>query len=536
MKKLVLFVFFSLALAFSQSALAQQDEVGQEVTGETAVTEEVTAADLDIEEPTTLPTNGFGYFFKNLGRAIQTTLTFNQEKKAELQLKIADERLLEAKKVAEENPDNAKAQAVVAKTLEKYQQMMEKVQTRVEAIKEKNAERAEKLLDKIADHQLKQQQVMEKIEERGENLTEQQKQRLQEVKEKALEKFGQFLERVEANQAKIKERLEKAAGTAEGETEGAMEKLHNLRVIQRLGDKFEDENLRQGVEEANQAVRQKFFTEIKESDNGAAQEFNIQLENLPGESADQLRVINFLKEGLAEQAQGDPALNALTSPLRKFEQNRLDNLKQQLEQGGTAEQQQELLRPLEEAGDVRSVEVLDRLRQEVKNPRAREALQEAQERKVEKINDRLEKMDDQDQVQELKREINSAPVMQRVIKQADPELMKKMDRRTEEIKEEAAEREDSENKADRPNSQGNNRPQVMPRKDNPSQNQGGGSAGQAGPDQPQRQPSEQVRPEPRQQNNQANQDRPQANQAPARSGNEPTRPTSPAQGQAEPQR
>ncbi|MDP2586990.1 MAG: DUF5667 domain-containing protein [Candidatus Komeilibacteria bacterium] len=495
MKKLLIFAFFALALTFNQVALAQ-DEAGQEATAETTVSEEVTAADLDVEEPTTLPTNGFGYFFKNLGRAIQTTLTFNQEKKAELQLKIADERLLEAKEVAEANPNNAKAQAIAAKSLEKYQLMMEKVQTRVEAIKEKNAERAEKLLDKIADHQLKQQQIMEKIEERGaENLTEEQKQRLQEVKEKALEKFGQFMERVEENQEKIKERLEKAAESAEGETEGAMEKLHNLRVIQRLGDKFENEDLRQGVEEANQTVREKFFKELKESDNGAAQEFNVQLENMSGQNADQLRVINFLKEGLVEQTKTDPALNALNSPLKKFEQNRLDNLKKQLEATGDADEQQELLRPLEEAGDVKSVEVLDRLRQEIKNERAKEALQNAQERKVERINERLEKMDDQNQVQELKKEINSAPAAQRAIRQSDPELMKKMDQRSEEIKKIQAERKSNEDRpnvkpADRPNTQNTDRPQIAPRKDNPGQDrgQGQGSTGQSGrPDQPQRQ-------------------------------------------------
>lgn len=530
MKK-IFFLTIALALLAANVVLAQ-DEPSQEASSETAVEEQVTAADLGVEEPTVLPTDGFGYFFKNLGRAIQTTLTFNTEKKAELQLKIANERLLEAKQVAEANPDDAKAQAIVEKSLEKYQQMMDKVQARIETLKEKNAERAEKMLDKIADHQLKQQQVLEKIEAKYENLTDEQKQKLEAIKEKNLEKFGKFLERVEASQEKIKERLEKAAESAEGEAGNTLDKLNNLRVIQRLGDKMENEDLREGLKEANQAIREKFFEQMKAEGREAVQEFNVQLENMPGQDADQLRVVNFLKEGLTEQAKTDPSLNVLTSPLRKFEQNRLENLKQRLEKSDSADQQEELLRPLEEAGEVQAVETLDRLRQEVKNVRAREALQQAQEKKVEKINDRLEKMDDQNQVQKLKKEINSAPVIQRVIKQADPELMKRVDQRMAEVNklEETIEDEDNKsdevknrpvdnqarpnnqrqedrpnaqgqgasNQADRSNNQGQGRPEVMPRKDNLNQGQGNGSAGQAGPDQSQRQAQPQNRQEGRQ--------------------------------------
>jgi hypothetical protein len=433
---------------------------------ESTATAEVTSSDLGVAEPTVLPTNAFGYWFKNLGRTIKTTLTFNAEKKAELQLNIANEKLLEAKKIAQENPDNAKAQAMVEKSLQKYQEMMDKVQARVEAIKEKNSASAEKLLDKITDNQLKQQQVMDKIEEKTAGLTEEQKQKFEAIKEKTLEKFGQFLQRVEKNQEKIKERLEKAAESSASENGTISDQLLNLKVIQKLGDKMEDEEMRQGVREANQAVREKFFEQMKEEGSGSAKEFNSQLDGLSGQDADQLRVINFLKEGLDEQSKVDPNLKALMVPLKKFEQNRLNNLKQLLEETKTPEQQQDLLQPLEDSGDTKSIEVIDRLRQEVKNARAKEALQQVQERKVENLNNRLEKMDNQKNIQELKKEINPAPVMQRVIRQADPELLKKMDRKMAEVKKAEKVEKDKEDSAEPKNEANKNdeRPNTQPLK------------------------------------------------------------------------
>ena len=56
---------------------------------------------------------------------------------------------------------------------------------------------------------------------------------------------------IEENKSKIKERLEKAAKPAQGESKGAVEQLNNLRIIQRLGDKFENEDCIKNVKDLN---------------------------------------------------------------------------------------------------------------------------------------------------------------------------------------------------------------------------------------------------------------------------------------------
>ena len=141
MKKILFFSILALILAMSAVAYAQDEPVNSDTA--VAPAEEIIAADLGEAEPTVLPTNTFGYFFKNLGQTIKATLTFDPAKKAELMLKFANERLLEAQKLAEQNPSDEKVQAMIAKAQEKYQKLMEKAQTRVEKLKEKNDSRAE---------------------------------------------------------------------------------------------------------------------------------------------------------------------------------------------------------------------------------------------------------------------------------------------------------------------------------------------------------------------------------------------------------
>jgi hypothetical protein len=79
----------------------------------------VKAADVDtnnIANPVLLPNSPF-YFLKDIGRAIQTFFVFDPEKKAELQLEFANQKLVETKKLVEADPTNTNA---INKSLEGY--------------------------------------------------------------------------------------------------------------------------------------------------------------------------------------------------------------------------------------------------------------------------------------------------------------------------------------------------------------------------------------------------------------------------------
>ena len=84
MKKVILLI---LILTFSLVSLNTLNAQEEDTSGATSDLSEFTAESLDIKEPTILPTNKFGYFFKNLGQVIRSAVTFDPEKKADLNLK-----------------------------------------------------------------------------------------------------------------------------------------------------------------------------------------------------------------------------------------------------------------------------------------------------------------------------------------------------------------------------------------------------------------------------------------------------------------
>ena len=67
---------------------------------------EITAQDLEVENPGMLPTSPF-YFLKNLGRTIKRTATFNPIKRANLELEIANQQAAEIAELKEIAPEGA---------------------------------------------------------------------------------------------------------------------------------------------------------------------------------------------------------------------------------------------------------------------------------------------------------------------------------------------------------------------------------------------------------------------------------------------
>ncbi|MFA5714964.1 MAG: DUF333 domain-containing protein [Candidatus Paceibacterota bacterium] len=202
MKK-VIFFLVALSLFFSFSAFA----------GEVTAT---TAQNLNVASPTVLPNSPF-YFLKEMGRNIQTILTFDPIKKAELRLKFANEKLVEAEKVSESNNTTATNNA-----LDNYKKEIDKLNQYVEVLKKDNPNN-EKLLEKMTENNFNHQQVLEKI---AENRTEV-KQKVTEAKEKAVQNLtsGSF---DLANTEKVKEAVQKAVEQNSDTTSNKIEILKKI--------------------------------------------------------------------------------------------------------------------------------------------------------------------------------------------------------------------------------------------------------------------------------------------------------------------
>lgn len=180
--------------------------------------DEVTAKDLEVEEPTVLPgETGYGWqiFKENVG----LFFTFNNEKKVEKLEQISNRRLIEIKKLSEKTDGDASAK--IEQALERYRNVMQKVTNRLE----KNENLKEKILEKIDAKQLKHQEVLLEVGEKLKNkLPEEKLDRIKKVREENSRRLYNL------NKEKFQERLENAVE----KVNVGQSKFNTLRVLPAL--------------------------------------------------------------------------------------------------------------------------------------------------------------------------------------------------------------------------------------------------------------------------------------------------------------
>ena len=279
----------SLALVLVFGAAAAQDENTEAV----ALDETVTAESLGVEEPTVLPDSPF-YFFKNLGRTIQSTFTFNAVKKAELREKFANEKLLELKKVTEKTKNTQ----TIEKATENYRKEVENVQKAVEKIKETAEENNEvgKFLDKFIQQQTLQQRILQKLETQVATAT---LAKIQEARAEHLEKFGEVMNKLEENKEKIQERLETNLQKVEG---SEFQNFKNLEILDALEEKA-PQAIKEAIQGATMNVMTQLKNEVREMTAEKLEQFQAYTENVSGVKEKQVEILENLKTELKSSPQ-----------------------------------------------------------------------------------------------------------------------------------------------------------------------------------------------------------------------------------------
>lgn len=197
-----LLVFCSIGVVIAQEATDTATTVDQQTVQ--TITEEpaITAQDLGVSDPTLLPDSKF-YFLKSWQRFIKSTFTFGQVNKAELNLKIASEKLLEAKKLAEKtnNPQ------ILDKATEQYNKKIEQIQNNIAKFKE-NASTSPKVAKFVAKY-INQQALHEKILDKlATKVPTSTLEKIEAAQKKHLEKFKDVMEKV-GNKEQVKAAKEK---------------------------------------------------------------------------------------------------------------------------------------------------------------------------------------------------------------------------------------------------------------------------------------------------------------------------------------
>lgn len=256
MKTLLLSLFFVQFLC-AGVALAHETEVAHEepeTTVEAVVAAEtVTNADLGVQDPGVLPSSPL-YFFKEIGRGLQRALTFNAVAKTELELQVTSEKAAEAKKVAEQNPDDEKG---IERALLNYKQAQERLRSRLERLAETSENpNIDKLLDKVAERIIAHEKLFVELQAKhAEHKTT-----LEDIKNEVDETIEGVAAKDTAD--KFRDRLEHAFENSRGST---LKHVRSIEFIDRLRESGQVSNdVKDKLDELRNTLSEKAGENIEE--------------------------------------------------------------------------------------------------------------------------------------------------------------------------------------------------------------------------------------------------------------------------------
>lgn len=280
-------------------ATTTPEETAAETAQDIALDQEVSAQDLGVSEPRLLPDSPF-YFAKNWWRGLRLAFTFNPLKKAELQERFANEKLLELKKLAERK----KNPKILERAVKNYQKEIERVKTRAEALKArvKNKARLEPFLDKFIRHQVLHQRVLEKLETK---VPPQAIEKIKQARERHLERFGDVMLKLE-DKDKIPERLEKSLEKIKGSKFRA---IKHLELLKRLEEKA-PEDKKEAIQKAEERMLQKFKARMEKMPPQEQERFENYLEKIRGDKEKHLEILENLRSEIKERPELKKRLEA----------------------------------------------------------------------------------------------------------------------------------------------------------------------------------------------------------------------------------
>lgn len=224
--------FFSLVVINSAVAYA-----ADAADAELAV-EEITTSDLGVENPGLLPTNPF-YFFKEWGRGIKMFFTFNKVAKIKYELKVANQKAAELKKVEEVIPDDTEA---IQEALDNYNENAEKLKTRLQSLQETSENpNVDKLLDQLADRAMKHQQLFEELKAKHEEIDD----KIADVQIQVTNALQEVANRLDTPE-KFKERLD---SVIQAQKENQLKELRAIQFLDELEKNIDSPEIIQKLSE-----------------------------------------------------------------------------------------------------------------------------------------------------------------------------------------------------------------------------------------------------------------------------------------------
>jgi len=301
--------------------------------------ENITAEDLGINKQRLLPTSPY-YPVKTIWRGFRSILTFNPVKKVELNLRYANEKLIEAKQVSEEG----NKPEIVTKTLERYQKDLADISKIVERSSEEIKAGAENFADKMIDYSFKQQNLIDGIEK---NLTSEQFERVNIVRENGLDYFSQTMTNlIEPEQ--MKERIINVIESQEGSNFKDFKNIEILKIIEERAP----EQAKEAIQQARENTVQRLQDNMTNMVEGEGKKFKEYIENVGGNEIRHLEIINdFTREGMPE---------FLPQEMEIIRDKAMERIENKMQEFTNEEQKKEFLHHLEQ-GEMEDIKIIKEL-------------------------------------------------------------------------------------------------------------------------------------------------------------------------------
>ena len=247
---------------------------------------DVSAEDLNIEEPSLLPDSPF-YFFKEWGRNIRSFFTFDSVAKMELENQYANEKLLELKKLVEEN----RSEQAIKETNEEYQRRVRKIEEIAERAQQK--EGVSSFLDKYTNHQILHQRILEKLEQQ---VPEEAFERIRETREEHLERFKEVMLKLEEGE-QIPERIADAIEKQKG---NEFKEFKNMEIMERIREKMPEE-IQEKLEEKQNQMLERLRNKIENAPEEQQERFQNYVKEVPGDAGTKLRIMERIEAQVKEK-------------------------------------------------------------------------------------------------------------------------------------------------------------------------------------------------------------------------------------------
>lgn len=272
------------------------------------------------EPPRILPDNPL-YVFKSWGRGLQKAFTFDPVKKAELELKHANNKLIECETLIEKKGDDVDPK-LINKVLGSAESDLDSLAKRADTIKDRKGddkELVDDFTDKLADRQIKHAKFLDRLAEKlPETIKTEILDKLTEVKEASLENSAKVLGTVET----AEELAETLTAALDAQAGSEFKNFKNLEVLEALGDRLPEEAL-QGLDQAKENAFKRLHENITQLSETERDKFKKYVEFMPGHGGRQVELLDDFKSILGPDELAPDFINQLNvvkeKAFKKFE-------------------------------------------------------------------------------------------------------------------------------------------------------------------------------------------------------------------------